>query len=124
MSFCKRNPQNKKMNLSEFISSKLRNAWIEERNIKVYVRKSIRLFGKEMYQCLDLATAEVDEDKKGRGIFTKFLKQFDQEAKKLNRAVFLESILEPRLLEFFLKNGYKYVPGTTDLAPNMYKIVA
>ena len=112
------------MNLTQFISSNLRNAWISERNIKVYVRKSIRLFGKEMHQCLDLASVEVDEDKRRQGVFTTFLKRFEEEAKKLGRAVFVESIMEHRFKDYLLKNGYQLVPGTPDLAPSVYKIVA
>ena len=112
------------MNLSEFLADeKLRNAWIDELNMKVYVRRSMRMIGDEVYKCLDIGSVEVDEDKTGKGIFTKFLARFEQEAKKIGRVIFIESILNPRLYQYLLKNGYKTAPRSSDISPNVYKII-
>jgi len=113
------------MNLSKFlINDKVRNLWIEEPHMRVYVRRSFRNIGSKTFLCLDCASVEVDEDYRGKGIFSTFLIRFEKEAKKLNRAVFVESIQEPRLRNYLLTIGYKDVPGTSEFAPNMYKIVA
>lgn len=117
------------MNFDGFLSNeKIRNAWIAERDIDVYVRRSVRLLDKTSTTatpCLDIGSVEVNEDHQGIGIFTGFLNRFEQAAEKLNRAVYIiESIQNPRLRKFLAKRGYKIVSGSTDLAPNMFKIIA
>lgn len=112
------------MNLAQFLSSKWPpNAWIREHGINVYVRRSVRLIGNEAYPMLDIGSVNVDETKRGKGIFTAFLKLFEKEAEKLERGVYVESIQEPRLQKYLLKNGYALVPKTSDLSPSMYKLL-
>lgn len=111
------------MNLNSFLSSTLRNAWIAEKHMKVYVRRSMRLInvGEEMSPCLDLATVEVSEKHRGKGILTAFLKRFEAEAKNQKRAVYIESILNPRLYDYLLENGYTRVPLSSDISPCVFK---
>lgn len=113
------------MNLSQFLADANRpsNQWIRERFMDVYVRRSKRYLNGQMIECLDFATVEVDERRRGKGHFTKFLLRFEQEAAKLKRAVYVESILEPRLVPFLTRMGYKFVPHTAMISPSMYKIV-
>jgi GNAT superfamily N-acetyltransferase len=115
------------MNFDAFLSNQnIRNQWITERDISVYVRRSVRVLDATMPKlCLDIGSVEVEEKHRGMGIFTGFLKRFEEAAKQLNRAVYVESIMEPRLVKFLLRNGYQYVPGQTDkdLAPNLFKRV-
>ena len=95
------------MNLREFISKEnLRNQWIYEKFLHAYVRRSQRLLNGKMDFCLDIASVEVDEKHRGKGIFVKFLTKAEQEAKKMNRKVFVESILNEKLLNFLLNRGY------------------
>ena len=89
----------------------------------VYVRKSKRCIGGLMIDCLDFASVEVDERHRGKGYLKKFLLRFERAAGRLNRAVYVESILEPRLVPFLTRMGYKFVPNTAMIAPSMYKIV-
>ena len=110
------------MNLDAFLASKDRNAWIDEKHMKVYVRRSMRLIGTDTVPCLDLATVEVDEDKRGGGVLTLFIKRFEREAKTRRRGVYVESILEPRLIPFLTKKGYAIVPHTSMDSTSMYKI--
>ena len=111
------------MNLFQFLSNtKLRNTWIREPHISVYVRRSIRFIGDKSIPCLDIGSVTVDEKFQGRGVFTAFLERFEHEAEQLNRAVFVESILEPRLRKFLLSEGYSFVPNTMEA--NMYKFSA
>ena len=110
------------MNLYEFLRNEDHNAWIRERYMNVYVRRSTRLIGDAFIPCLDLASVEVDEKKRGSGILTLFVKRFEREAKRLNLGVYVESILEPRLIPFLTKNGYAFVPYTCMESPSMYKI--
>jgi len=113
------------MNLDQFVSDKnLRNMWIQERDIDVYVRKSIRMLDRSTTAtpCLDIGSVEVHEDRRGQGVFKAFLDRFEKEAKKLNRAVYIESIMEARLVKFLKSRGYAFVRDSSDLAPNMFKI--
>jgi hypothetical protein len=119
------------MNLNEFLASTNRNTWIDEPHMRMYVRKSNRFLSKKTIHnsipttpCLDMASIEVDVDMRGKGVLTLFIKRFEREAKQLNRAVYVESILEPRLVSFLIKNGYDFVPHTCMNSPNMYKISA
>ena len=115
------------MNLDQFLVDKnVRNIWIQEPHLDAYVRKSFRLLDASTTAtpCLDIGSIEVDEDKQGRGIFTAFLKRFEQAAKKANRAVYVESILNDRLLTFLLSRGYQLTPNSSDLSPNVFKFLS
>lgn len=93
------------MNLDEFLRSDERNAWIKERYMQAYVRRSRRYIGGSTFEFLDLANVEVDEARRGSGVLTLFLRRFEREARRYNRGVYVESILEPRLVPFLTKNG-------------------
>ena len=117
------NMKEPQMNFDMFIrSEKVRNTWIYERNIAIYVRRSRRFIAGKVTLCLDLASVEVVEKSRGIGIFTSFLDRFEEAATKLNRAVFVESILEPRLVSFLNRREYTNYQLSTDLCPSMYKI--
>lgn len=117
------NMKESQMNFDMFIrSEKVRNTWIYERNIAIYVRRSRRFITGKVTLCLDLASVEVTEKHRGIGIFTSFINRFEQAAKKLNRTVFVESILEPRLVSFLNRREYTNYQLSTDLCPSMYKI--
>lgn len=112
------------MNLNTFINSpNIRNAWIQEKDIQVYVRRSIRALESKMVPCFDIGSVEVNEESRGKGIFTAFLRRFEKYAKQANKAVFIESILNKDLEEFLIKNGYSYVTPKSDLSSSVYKFV-
>ena len=112
-----------KMNLIQFLESELLpNHWIREHQIDVYVRKSKRYINSQMFPFLDIGTVTVDAKHRHRGIFTAFLDRFENEARKLKRGVYIESILNPRLYQFLLKIGYIPVPGIDPISPSVYKI--
>jgi len=115
------------MTLNQFIEdANVRNTWIQEADLDAYVRKSFRLLdaSSSARPCLDIGSIEVDEPNRGKGIFTAFLERFEQVAKKANRAVYIESILNPRLKTFLLSKGYQLLPNTSDLSPCVFKIIA
>ena len=108
------------MDLKRFLASPLRNVWISEPYIRVYVRKSIRLIDNVHRDCLDIGSVEVEPHKRNNGVFSKFLLKFEKTAKRLNRAVYVESILNSRLEEMLKKRDYKYLSDFSG-APTMYK---
>lgn len=111
------------MNLNSFLLNlHLRNAWIQEPHMKIYVRRSKRSLDVHLIEsCLDLASVEVSEKYRGKGLFTKFVERFEQAAEDLDRTVFVESILEPRLVGFFEGRGYKQMDNSTPTCPCLFK---
>jgi hypothetical protein len=95
------------MNLETFLKSPQRNVWVVEKSIRVYVRKNRRFFDNNIHECLDIGTVEVNKDKRGTGIFTKFLTKFENEARKQNKYVYVENVLEPRLMMFLARRKYR-----------------
>lgn len=115
------------MNLDQFLAEKnLRNTWIREHHLDVYVRKSFRLLDASTTAtpCLDIGSVEVDEGQHGKGIFTAFLERFEQVAKTEKRAVYIESILNNQLKTFLLSRGYQMTPNSSDLSPNVFKLLS
>ena len=91
------------MNLRQFIKNEsLSRSWINEKYIHIYIRRSKRFINGEFHDCLDLASVTVDENMRGKSIFSKFLFKFEKEAKKMNRVVYLENVLEERLQNYLL----------------------
>jgi hypothetical protein len=81
--------------------------WIDDADMMVYVRKSRRILqlrGK-MQVCLDIASVIVEQERRGKGIFSKFLKM----AHEMNPwdATLVECVNNERLAYFLLKNGYQ-----------------
>lgn len=94
----------------EFINSPLRNQWLQFQHIDVYVRKAHRLIeDRQRIDTLDIANIVVEEGHQGKGIFTAFLKDAEDIASEVNRKVYIESILEPRLITFLNNRGYRYL---------------
>jgi len=96
--------------LKIFLESKQRIAWIKDDSMSVYVRKGTRYLNKHLSKTLDIASVEVEENKRNQGVWTEFLK----EAHKINpyQATFIENVLNPVLEKSLVKNGWKVVDAT------------
>jgi hypothetical protein len=106
--------------LQSFLRNKASNAWIKYDRLDVYVRRSRHCFrGNELTQCLDIANVSTASKNRGFGRFTRFLTSFEKLAFENNCAVWVESIMEPRLLQFLLRRGYREV--TTTIFSSAYK---
>lgn len=92
------------MTLQEFLEAdRLRNAWLREPRLSVYVRRGIHMIEHEGYRTLDIASIEVDDGFRGQGIFTDFLGR----AEAVGVPVFIENVMDLRFQEFFRNRGYK-----------------
>ena len=87
------------MDLKEFLNSPIRNVWIEEPGIGIYVRKSIRI-GVD----IDLANMEADEP--GKGALTLFLDKYEP-----HHVFCVEGVLNPRLVPYLVRRGYLQLAG-------------
>jgi len=97
----------------EFLASGLRNSWLHDDDMSIYVRRGAHRIGDTVKKCFDVANINVDEKKRGRGLFTAWLAQTEIDAKAADmEAVFVESILNARLHLRLLNCGYKEVPNS------------
>lgn len=83
--------------------------------MSVYVRKSLRrgLTG-PFIPCFDIANIEVDPEFRGMGIFTKWLDILEEH---LEMPIYIECVLEERLIPFLGVRGYQMV-GSFEGAPS------
>lgn len=75
--------------ISFFVRSKDNRRWISNDTIRIYVRKSKRLFHNVFYDFFDFANIEATET--GTGLFTQIIKKFEE--KYPNKNIFIESVL-------------------------------
>jgi hypothetical protein len=92
--------------LIDFVNGQKRNAWLSDKKIQVYVRKSHRLINGMLVKTFDIAN--VTAHPKGQGHFTEFLAM----AETLGFPVYVESVLNKRLESFLIRKGYEVVPGS------------
>ena len=103
--------------ISIFLDSGLRNAWIDNDSIKIYIRKSKRVFKGNVYDFFDFANIEVTEP--GTGLFTKILEKFEEIYPTKN--IFIESVLTERFSNY-IKNVLNFDEEILNNSNNFYKI--
>ena len=108
-------------NITKFLNNPhVRNEWLSSAKMNVYVRKGRHLINGEIRLCFDVASIGVPDNLRGKGIFTKWLEQVEKEIPSFEiEYVFVESILESRLIPFLGRHGYTEIPGSNP--PSMYK---
>lgn len=107
------------MSISAFIAGTRRNGWLEYPHMQVYVRKGYHCIDGVGRHTLDIANVEVQERKRGKGIFTAWLKHAEKCAEGAFEGVFVENLLNMRLLELLLARGY-ILAGNSEM-PSVYK---
>ena len=103
--------------IDQFLNSQQRNMWIQNKAIKIYVRKSKRFFKGQMYDFFDFATIEVK--KPGQGLFTQILNKFEE--KYPDKNIFIESVLTDRFADY-IKNKLGFEEPEDNYNRNFYKI--
>lgn len=98
----------------------VRNKWLMSTYMSVYVRKGQHLIDGKFRSCFDVANINVPEEFRGQHIFTMWLERVEKKISEFGiECVFVESILENRLIPFLSRHGYMEVPGSNP--PSMYK---
>ena len=82
------------------------NDYVGNEDLMAYVRVTKRYIEGEMVKTLEIANVSVDEDLQGRGIFKKFLQIIETLAKKYERMVYIESVLNDILINKLPSYGY------------------
>lgn len=99
----------------------LRSAWTSGDGLNVYIRRGQHYLNGEMGFCLDIVNVSAHHP--GDGAFKKFLDQVEAEVQNSDCCdfVFVECILQPRLVPFLMSRGYQMTSNSMDLAPHMFK---
>ncbi|KKL24989.1 hypothetical protein LCGC14_2409830 [marine sediment metagenome] len=87
------------------------NAWIKVPafKLRLYTRRTKRLLGKKLMETLDLASFEISEKYRGKGLFTRFIELVESYAAELGLVVFVECVHNERLRTFLERRGYMLV---------------
>lgn len=86
-----------------FLSGKDRNSWLQDKNLKVYVRKSTRMIGADLVEALDIAN--ITAARPGRGHGTGFINW----AHSANPypVTYIENVLNEGFAEHLARNGWE-----------------
>ena len=96
-----------------------RNPWVYGKYTDFYFRNTRRMINGEIYPSIDVANITVNPKYKSRGVFKSLMDFIETEYR--HRLIYAENILEPRLVDFFVKRGYTRVDkGEYDPAPSFY----
>ena len=102
--------------LDDFLASDKRNAWLETKHIKFYVRRSYRAYVEyplnkmqrrnrvATQNCLDIPSVEFHPDFQGKGIFSKFVKRVREVSPY--KWIMIENIGHEHLLKYVHKHGW------------------
>lgn len=103
--------------ISDFLKSNMKNTWIGNESISIYIRKSKRPYKNEMLDFFDFATIDVVET--GNGLFTQIVKRFEELYPNMN--IFIESVLTDRFASY-IKNKLEFEEILPNPSNNFYKI--
>lgn len=99
------------MTLDEFMKSSFHNAWVKFPGVKsLYVRKSTRILGGTIRECVDIASIEVQ--KPGRGTWKRLLSHLLEMYP--DQAIFIENVHNERFATHLREYGWtphEYLPG-------------
>lgn len=91
--------------LMEFMESKLKNCWLDDGYILVYVRKGHHLIDGHVCSTFDIANVKIEKEHQGKGYFKKFIELVEG----IGLLVYVETILNPNLIEMLRKHGYEII---------------
>lgn len=103
--------------LAQFLAKKswLRNTWIANRFMKVYVRKGFHAVSPgEVVETLDLASIDVGKKHQRKGRWSTFLSYAEELVKKHDkiRHVFIENVINEHLAASLKRRGYYEFRGS------------
>ena len=84
-------------------------AWIKlpDFRIEIYIRRTKRHIDGQIEETLDLASFEIEETFRGKGMFSEMLGLVEDYAFAEGLTIFVESVLNERLRGFLSRRGYK-----------------
>lgn len=87
------------------------DTWLHGDHADACVRRATHLYNDEAYRCIDVTTFMAHSiAERGQGVFRNFMREVERQ----RVPVFIEHVLEPRLMKFFEKRGYHRVGYVLD----------
>ena len=98
------------------------NSWMHfpEYHLNIYLRLTKRYINGAMHNTIDLASICIDEEYRSKKHFTRFLDYVEKIAETAGRVVYVESLLNKRLKQHLIKNGYSECSLNDD---SVFKII-
>jgi hypothetical protein len=94
--------------IEEFMFSNLRNVWISDGIINIYIRKSKRMYKEQLFDFFDFASITVIQpSNRGKGLFTNILNSFEKQYPSKN--IFVESIVNDKLYKHLKNIGFDVI---------------
>jgi len=87
--------------------------WFENESLgyKLYLRITLRYINGKKRTSIDIASIDVSPDKQRKGVFSSILKACEVDATRRNCCVYVESILNPIIMDKLKGLGYNEVEG-------------
>lgn len=89
----------------KFMSSNIRNEWIEDYALRVYVRKGSHLIDGELVKTIDIANIQSAPEYQHNGYFRSFMRHVES----YKVPVYVENIHNPLLTDILVRNGYRVI---------------
>jgi hypothetical protein len=102
----------------KFMAGEVRNAWIEDDALRVYIRKGNRYINRKHVQTIDVANIMSNPKHQGKGFF----KAFMQYVESYNMPVYVENIFNPALTDMLIKNGYEKIGPAEPMMASVVKM--
>jgi len=105
--------------IDTFLKSSIRNTYVNDDKITMYIRKSQRLVNKKTVKFFDIGNISIDENHWGKGIFTNLISNLISKYPDMN--IFVESILNPAIETALNKFNFEKQDLYGQI--NMYRII-
>jgi len=94
--------------IEKFMFSNIKNCWVTDDVISIYIRKSKRMYKDQLLDFFDFASINITlSEDRGKGLFTNILKSFETQYPEKN--IFIESILNDRLYKHLKNLGFEII---------------
>jgi GNAT superfamily N-acetyltransferase len=80
--------------------------WFYLRQIEVYLRVNLRIIDGDFVRTLELSGVEVDEDARGRGLFSRLLDGLVLLARERGEVLFVENVINDIVRGALLRRGF------------------
>ena len=97
------------MNIEQFRKSPLKNAWLKQDGLDLYIRKPIR-------PEVTLEIASIRAKHPGKGTLTKFLDKYEP-----NESIYFECVNNELLYRYLLRRGYRNPSPKDKLSTDLFR---
>lgn len=109
------------MKLEEFITnSNVRNAWVEYKNINIYVRRAAHMIDQKLHRTFDLANMNAAEETRGSGNLWRIVEMLSDASIIDPRILYVENVQNQRLAESLRTRGWIEIKTGSSFPSSFY----